>query len=251
VREELNVGVVRRVEHRTRLIPVVLDGLTSDRLPQALVHLQWVRVKDVSDPEPAVAAIVSTLLGGPSSKPPLGSPPRFLAIDPLPNWGAQESAVLRLLVDEVIEMSIAGTAKTGWLLEWDRIEARAENELDLDLDQLQLSMSRLEHYGGLLNFGHATSSWRPAFILNIGAIADVRRGEDPDFVELYRVVAAAIVNQNARTLPAIAELTALHPIFIELALYGLESEGLLHVVQNFGGDVTATGIHRLLGEKLS
>src|ERR1017187_1997785 len=40
VREELDSGVVRKIEKTCRLIPVVIDAC---EVPQALKHLKWVR----------------------------------------------------------------------------------------------------------------------------------------------------------------------------------------------------------------
>ena len=44
VREEINAALVQRVKRGMGLLPVILDGLKSDDIPQALHHIQWVRV---------------------------------------------------------------------------------------------------------------------------------------------------------------------------------------------------------------
>jgi hypothetical protein len=48
VQEELDAAVVQRITKETRLIPVVLDGLTPEEVPVPLRHLLWIRA-DHSD----------------------------------------------------------------------------------------------------------------------------------------------------------------------------------------------------------
>ena len=44
VREEINAALVQRVKRGMGLLPVILDGLKIADIPQALHHIQWVRV---------------------------------------------------------------------------------------------------------------------------------------------------------------------------------------------------------------
>ena len=54
VREEINVAAVRRITQHAKVIPVVLDGLSVERIPPALRHIQQDRV-DIG--EHTVAAV--------------------------------------------------------------------------------------------------------------------------------------------------------------------------------------------------
>jgi hypothetical protein len=71
VREELNSAMVRRIEKSCQVIPVVIDNC---EVPEALRHLRWVKIKQLSSYEGELSEIVSAIFGT-SSKPAIGSPP--------------------------------------------------------------------------------------------------------------------------------------------------------------------------------
>src|SRR6266404_4398944 len=51
VREELDASVVKRIEQKTRLIPIVLDDA---QVPEPIKHLLWVKVNDPANFEEQV-----------------------------------------------------------------------------------------------------------------------------------------------------------------------------------------------------
>lgn len=98
VREELDAGVVRRInsDRAKRLIPVVLDA--EVQVPAALQHLLWLSVSDLG--LDGVVKAVSDTLHGREVKPALGAPPAYLR--QTPTWTAEsaDETVFRLIVDE-------------------------------------------------------------------------------------------------------------------------------------------------------
>lgn len=72
VQEELDGGVVRKINGTCRLIPIVLDGAS---VPPALTHLLYVDVERL-DVDGALAEVLRVVFGG-SEKPPLGEPPTY------------------------------------------------------------------------------------------------------------------------------------------------------------------------------
>jgi hypothetical protein len=74
VREELNAGIVRRIEDNTRLIPVRLDRCD---VPEALKSTLWIDIPDVSSYERELEQVVNAIYGQ-YSKPPLGQAPEYV-----------------------------------------------------------------------------------------------------------------------------------------------------------------------------
>ncbi|SIT72478.1 toll/interleukin-1 receptor domain-containing protein [Microbacterium sp. RU33B] len=110
VREELDAGVVRRINRGTRLIPVLIDDV---EVPPALQHLRWVSVSKLGL-EGAVQDIVGTLFGS-DLAPPLGSPPAYSRRAPkmLPN--PVDDAVLNAAADLILERGAGGFGATQLL----------------------------------------------------------------------------------------------------------------------------------------
>jgi len=104
VAEELDAGVVRKIQAGTLLIPVVLDGAP---IPPALRHLRYVSVPALGI-DGAVSDIAASVFGH-DKRPPLGSPPSYatsvkrLLADPI------DDLVLRLLIEHALETGQFGT----------------------------------------------------------------------------------------------------------------------------------------------
>jgi hypothetical protein len=101
VRHELDIGVVKMIEDKTRLIPVVIDGC---RIPASLQPLLQIRVKGLADLDAAVDDVVTTLTGG-REKPDLGAMPRNTSLSDfvLPGLTHIDNLVLTTSCDMVME----------------------------------------------------------------------------------------------------------------------------------------------------
>ena len=73
VKEEINAAFVRRVNEKVKLLPVVLDGLSDERIPSGLRHIHQTRV-DAGDYAIAADIVNRAIRGLPNiGKPYLGS----------------------------------------------------------------------------------------------------------------------------------------------------------------------------------
>lgn len=73
VREELDAAVVRKINHISKLIPVVIDDC---QVPESLRATVWEKIDDLKSYEPSLDRVVMSIFGG-SDKPPLGKEPAF------------------------------------------------------------------------------------------------------------------------------------------------------------------------------
>lgn len=102
VQEELDAAVVQRITRETRLIPVVLDGLTPEEVPVSLRHLLWIHA-DQSDVGGAAGRVVDAVFEV-NRRPLLQAAPAYVrALGTFEGLGAVDSLVLRRVCVEAIE----------------------------------------------------------------------------------------------------------------------------------------------------
>ncbi len=77
VREELNAGIVKRIEDNTKLIPIRLDGC---EVPTALKNTLWIDIPNLADYDRELEKIVNAVYGQ-YEKPPLGTAPAYVRPD--------------------------------------------------------------------------------------------------------------------------------------------------------------------------
>jgi len=108
VREELDAAVVRKVNHVSRLIPVVIDDC---KVPEALRATVWEKIDDLKNYEASLDRIVMAVFGQ-SDKPPVGKGPAFAA-KPAPTVGdlsRVDSLVLQAACEVALEGDLADVA---------------------------------------------------------------------------------------------------------------------------------------------
>ena len=78
VREELNAGLVRRIEENAKLVPVRLDQCD---VPTCLQHLKYQDIEDFADYDEPYQRVLDAIMGR-YHKPPLGSAPKAQTMRP-------------------------------------------------------------------------------------------------------------------------------------------------------------------------
>lgn len=73
VQDELDAAVVKRINEQSKLIPVVLDGLTDNEIPAAVRHLLRIAVPDTNDLRRAVQGVSDSVFNV-HRAPPVGGP---------------------------------------------------------------------------------------------------------------------------------------------------------------------------------
>ncbi len=112
VREELSAAVVRKINDRCRLIPIVLGQVS---VPTALRHLRWLHVDELGI-KGVVEEIIQTLYDA-REKPPLGVPPSFLTETRIFNatGNAIDDTVLDLVMTELRPRPLNLVMGTGYI----------------------------------------------------------------------------------------------------------------------------------------
>ena len=218
VQEELDAGVVRKINGSCRLIPIVLDGAA---VPPALTHLLYVDVGRLGV-EGALAEVLRVVFDG-SQRPPLGEPP---------SYATRQIRYLSDPIDDLVAERLLEAFRAHRMVRSEELR-QSLKDAGVEPDQADESVAALDERGLIsvsyyLGGTYLISRIGPAFWLD----AEAKNGVDID--RATALVLARLVNDgylDARGLAGIHELTARS--IIELA----EERGLLTTSKSIGGPI--------------
>lgn len=218
VQEELDAGVVRKINGSCRLIPVVLDGAP---VPPALTHLLYVDV-DRLGIEGAIAEVLRVVFDG-NLKPPIGEPPSYVTRQP---------RYLSDPIDDMVAEQVLEALREDRMIRSDELR-QSLKESGVEPEQVDESVAALEEQDLIsvsyyLGGTYLISRIAPAFWLE----AEAKNGVDVD--RATALILARLVNDgylDPRGVADIHELTARS--VIELA----EERGLLTTGRSIGGPI--------------
>lgn len=104
VKEELKAGVIKRINMESKLIPVVLDDLQREEIPQALQDTVWIKISDTNNYMNGADRIIAALTGQ-KLKPNIGKLPSYstFEIELLPNLTKIDTLVHKTICDIVVK----------------------------------------------------------------------------------------------------------------------------------------------------
>lgn len=219
VREELNVGVVKRIEKGTRLIPVIIDDVP---IPEALTNTVWERIADLTSYEPELARVVAAIFGV-RSKPPLGPVPAFAQSEVgIAGLQKQDVAVLRLFCDAALEQDHMFSVQT-------EPTAIAAATLGIAREQFLESAAILaEHY--FLEKARVMAPVPPYYSVTLQGLDQYFDAFVPDYRGTCAAIVSLIVNEAKRSAREIADALG-HPklVTVEHVLDVLSNNGLVQI----------------------
>lgn len=226
VREELNTAVVRRIEGKCRVLPIVLDGV---EVPEAIRATVWQPIADVSSYEDEYERILATMFDR-TLAPPVGRPPAHAEestlIDDLPQGAV---AVLNAIAEHVMEseQEFIGDSET-----FDEIRAKC----GLGVDQFVKELTRLGK-ADYIDIAVRRATVSHGKLLLKGLLGHLQAtGYDID--QAYASVVGVLLNTDSRTLPEIATATGQPPLVVDAMfelLELLELQDLVTVGRYMGG----------------
>jgi hypothetical protein len=113
VKAELAVGLVRQIERKCRLIPIVLDGVEA---PVALQGTLQRRITDPASYDNEFDALLRSIFNKPTT-PPLGNPPSYTRAPSIRGMSPADAVVYAALVKLAIE-------RNGFLVDGDQLHER-------------------------------------------------------------------------------------------------------------------------------
>lgn len=236
VRQELDVGVIRRLSDSMRLIPVVLEEC---EVPMLLRPLQWVRVE--GDGPAEVARRVAAAIHGHTSKPPLGDRPQYLDIETtsLAELDRVDELVFRTVCElsekQVTEPYVSTRDITDVL-----------DAIGVDRDSVLESLEVLAHRG--LVEGMMGNTWH--FVRVPSSAYEVLACTEVGYADETRLVVAKIVNEGRGDCRRIADELGLSNYRVKHIMWKLSQLGLQVSFSEAGGSAILGPLPRALNRIL-
>lgn len=103
VKEELNSAIKKKIEKKTKIIPIILDGIEEDKIPTQIQHLLWIRINDIENYDEEFKNIVNTIFNV-DIKPPLGDKPKIEKFSyTIQSLEKTDTIVLKIIGDYIYE----------------------------------------------------------------------------------------------------------------------------------------------------
>lgn len=248
VREELNAGAVRRINNKSKLIPVVIGDVTDEAIPEILKSIVWERINDINSYDTELDRIVRAIYGY-QEKPPIGKPPAYIQhrIDNLLRLTEIDTLVLKLCCEDLIQNGDTLINYVGHQRVFEQTQSIEIGEQDV-LESIEI----LEDKGYL----DVTTLWGGSIammeVTNRG-FKEYARSYIPNYDDIYRAVALEIVNRDANDVETIAKAIEQPAVVVEHVLNELDSRHLLKVKRYLSEgvvvDAVPPGLKRWLQEQ--
>jgi hypothetical protein len=131
VREELNSAVINRINKNSKLIPVILDNLQREDIPQSLKDTVWEIIPDINSFEKNADRIIASLIGQ-RIKPEIGKEPEYAVseIEIIPELTKIDTIVHKTICEIGVKNSYLDADSSEIFQELDVFEIPKEDIID-------------------------------------------------------------------------------------------------------------------------
>jgi hypothetical protein len=241
VREELDAGVVRKIEGDCRLIPVVLDNVA---VPTVLKATVWQTINDTTSYDADYARILNAIHGV-SARPPVGPPPAYTTGTSLTGLNQADSAVLTAICETAIASGVRLTLIRSILA---RTEAAG-----LGRDAVTEALLALEQAGLIGDVQTLLGGGISRFTLRWDGLLRYLDAIYSDLAAHQQNLLARLVNDQVTSWP-LSDLAAdegIPQLVAEALLAPYEQRGLLTFTRYITNAVTVGSVSPLLRRELA
>lgn len=226
VREELNAGIVQRIEKSTRIIPVIIDE--GIEIPTSLKDTVWIKIQDLSKYDREFAQILMSIYNE-TEKPPLGEKPKFTIDISIPGLNRIDSMVLRVLGDMICEKDEAARM----IMCWEIMQKASESEVPKEkiyesLELLESSnLVKIQRYIGP----------KETYLVKLSPLGFMKYLENfvDGFSQILKDIVSCIINEGLRTDEEIASKTGHKLTEVSGILDYFDFCGFIKLFKSIGG----------------
>lgn len=224
VKEELNASVVKRINNKCKIIPIIIDDCD---IPESLKSTVWERINDLNSYENEFKKIVSSIFGQ-YDKPPIGEQPKYIdtIVDILPNLSKLDNVVFDLACSHIIDIG------------YNQISA-----VDLFQSMSTVGYSQEDYYDsleildsdGYIKTQKVLDGKIPFFSITTWGFDEYLRVKLDDYDSLINSVAFTIVNKKIMDSQTIIAELGQPQLIIDHILNVLNNKGLITLQKAIGG----------------
>lgn len=225
VKEELNAAVIKRIEKKCKLIPVVIDQC---EIPACLKSLIWEKIGDLKNYESGLDRIVYSIFEI-SKKSEIGKEPNYvtLKIDIIPNLSEIDSLILKVSCEQAI--------KNNDLL-IDSIENIGElNNCDIPKEHLEESVQILDGRGYLKIIPDRFTL--PSFFITTFGFSEYAKIFVENYNDMIESISFDLVNKKHEDNFSIQKSVSFPIVFVDHILDLLKDRGFIESSKVSGGGI--------------
>lgn len=222
VREELNHGMVKKIEGDTKLIPIVIGKIDDSHIPETLKTTLWQRIGNLNNYEAELARIQMSIHGH-LDKPPLGPLPDYVrtTLDKVPGLNEVDSLVLKLCGEAL--MNPDGHRLS--IVDPDTISEPAEARgIHPDTTMESLEILADQHY---IDTGGYKGTQILYFMVTDFGFREYAKSYLPGYESILRNVGLELTNHNRRDSEEIASVLEQPQAVVEYILMLFDSKGFI------------------------
>lgn len=228
VKEELDVGAVKKIEKQTKLMPIIIDD--GIEIPAVLNATVWKNIHDLKSYDEEFEEIVNAILGV-SERPPLGELPKY-AVDVTTIGGLSviDSKILKLIIEYLLDTSTWTRLISGLNLEsiW------KANEISKDQVEESLEILDDEYY---IKMSLSSEGWFGSpFQVTTKALINYAENYVEEFDKKILIVISKIINENIMRSDILAEQSSLHIFIVNALINEWDDNDYIKFTMNFWGD---------------
>lgn len=239
VREELNAAFIKRINNRSKLIPIVIDDC---EIPESLKSTVWESISDLTSYDSSFERILASIFGA-NDKPAIGAPPEYT------KSFVQNIGGLNNLDSLVFSLSCAECLDSGDNHVSPKRVAFKNDVQIVPEEELYDSLEILENHG----YVKLNKTLGGIYLFQITTLGfDVyAKAMIPDYQDKITSVAFAIVNENLRSNVTIREHLKENPLIVNHILNLFENSDLIKQAKLLSGISQIVNVSPALKRALS
>lgn len=228
VREELNAGMIKKINGHCKLIPVILDDC---EVPECLQSTVWVKIRDIANYDIELKRITDSIYGD-YQKPSLGSPPKYsqAVIDLIPGLSKIDSLLLKLSCEEAIKSNSLSIETS------DALSIMAPFEISSEMISESIEILDCKGYiQAKKRLGGRGLDSIPYFTITTYGFLQNAEINIKNFSDMLIEIISAIVNGEKKSSKTISDATDVPLVIVEQILYYFEQQGLIKISEAYCG----------------
>lgn len=232
VKEELNLGLINRLQKQTKVIPILIDSVEP---PEVLKTILWEKLDKVNDYNKAFNRIINSIYENREIST-QGTPPKY---------ASNETSVFEFDDLKMTENIILGLS-CDLALESNSSFITTESLIDLaekiDLDR-SIVLDTLDYFDEMSYIdSEKMISGIFAFKVNLSILIKYLEYKDPNFDSNIEKIVYSIINEDVKLNTKLSELHDLPIPYINIVLEYLSYNDFIEIFKVMGGDIF---IHRI------
>lgn len=226
VREELNASMVRKINGRSKLIPVIIEDC---QVPECLQSTVRERIKDLKNYDAELYRVVMSIYGQ-RDKPPIGTPPLYTktGIDIFPNLTKVDSMIMKLSCEKAIEFGHTHIDTEVILSQVESLGIHPEEFFE----SIEI-LDKREYIKAAREIGTNVTH----FSITVLGFDEYARVYIDDYDSIQKSVAFQIVNENNTMNKSISTSLQQPQLIVDHFLMMLENNGLITLDREYGNRV--------------